>query len=270
MSLAPFGVHVQSRSILVYTLCAFVLAGAFAAVRMSTAVDASSVSSATTTQAERVLERDPGADTYDVASTSAPGLRAPDAFTLVGPHSFSSGIAPRAAEGRVHVVVEIPAGSVDKWEVDKADGTLRWEIRDGAPRKVRYLGYPGNYGMIPRTLLPTEQGGDGDPLDVLVLGPSVPRGSVVQARLVGVLGMLDDGERDDKLIAVLEGTALAEVTDLDALRRAFPGVTQIVETWFANYKGPGEMESLGFADAAAAQAVLRAAAGAFEAASPSE
>ncbi len=247
----------QSRSILVYTLCAFVLAGAVAAVRMSTAVDAPSVSPAGATQGNSVLEGVTG--TRDVESTSVRELRAPDAFTLVGPNSFLSGIAPRAGEGLVHVVVEIPAGSVDKWEVDKADGALRWEIHNGVPRRVRYLGYPGNYGMIPRTLLPEEQGGDGDPLDVLVLGPSVPRGSVVQARVIGVLGMLDDGERDDKLIAVLEGTALAEVKDLDELRRVFPGVTQIVETWFAHYKGAGIIETQGFRGAPEAHRILEAA-----------
>ena len=38
----------------------------------------------------------------------------------------------------------------------------KWEFRDGKPRVVAYLGYPGNYGMIPRTLLPKEHGGDGD------------------------------------------------------------------------------------------------------------
>ena len=48
------------------------------------------------------------------------------------------------------------------------------------PREVKYLGYPGNYGMIPRTLLPKELGGDGDPLDVIVLGPAVERGSCDQ------------------------------------------------------------------------------------------
>ena len=49
-----------------------------------------------------------------------------------------------------------------------------------------YLSYPGNYGMILRTLLPEESGGDGEPLDVVVLSPAVPKGTVLQARLAPV------------------------------------------------------------------------------------
>ena len=48
--------------------------------------------------------------------------------------------------------------------------------------------------MIPKTLLPVEDGGDGDPLDVLVLGEPLEKGSIVDVRLIGVLSMLDDGE----------------------------------------------------------------------------
>lgn len=197
--------------------------------------------------------------TRAVAQTTSP-----DEFTIVGASSFLSGVEARAGDDAVHVVVEIPAGSVDKWEVDKTDGSLRWEFRDGKPRQVRYLGYPGNYGMIPRTLLPAAQGGDGDPLDVLVLGPAVPHGSVVRARVVGVLRLQDDGEQDDKLLAVLDDTAFASVRGLVELQASFPGVTEIVETWFAHYKGPGVIETLGFDDVEVANAILEAAITAFE------
>lgn len=205
-----------------------------------------------------------GATAQTAARTLGGGVDAPDAFTLVGSRSFLTGIEAKTANGSIRVVVEIPAGSVDKWEVDKSDGALRWEIRDGQPRRVRYLGYPGNYGMIPRTLMPEEQGGDGDPLDVIVLGPSVPRGSVVEARIVGVLRLLDGGEQDDKLLAVLNGTALAEVAGLQQLQDRFPGITDIVETWFSNYKGAGAIETLGYGDASEAQTILDAAIRAFE------
>ena len=57
-----------------------------------------------------------------------------------------------------------------------------WEFKDGKPRIVKYLGYPGNYGMVPKTLLPENLGGDGDPLDVIVLGPQVERGSVIKCK----------------------------------------------------------------------------------------
>ena len=191
-------------------------------------------------------------------------LESPDPYTVIGARDFVTGYPARLPNGNVHVVVEIPAGSTAKWEVDKSDGALRWEFEKGKPRIVQDLGYPGNYGMVPRTLLPKEQGGDGDPLDVIVLGPAAPRGAVVETRVVGVLRLLDDGEQDDKLLAVMSGTALSEVSDLEELERRFAGTTSIVETWFANYKGPGRMQSKGFGDAAEAQKILAAAMKAFE------
>jgi inorganic pyrophosphatase len=191
-------------------------------------------------------------------------IRTPEEHALVGPRSFLSGYPSTNADGTVNVVVEIPAGTTAKWEVDKQDGVLRWELEHGNPRVVQYLGYPGNYGMVPRTLLPSELGGDGDPLDVIVLGPAVARGSVLRVHILGVLRLLDGGEQDDKLLAVQEGTALAAARDLDELNLRFPGVTLIVETWFRHYKGPGRLEPLGFGSADSARAILDAAAAAFE------
>jgi inorganic pyrophosphatase len=173
------------------------------------------------------------------------------------------GVQPLDAQGYVRVVVEIPTGTNAKWEVDKETGRLAWEVKDGRPRVVQYLGYPGNYGMIPRTLLSEEHGGDGDPLDVIVLAPAVPRGSVLKARLVGVLKLLDDGEQDDKLIAVVSGSPLGDVRSITELDRLYPGITGILETWFANYKGPGRIQPKGFADADEAGAVLRRAIAAY-------
>ena len=161
------------------------------------------------------------------------------------------------AEGLANVVIEIPAGTNAKWEVAKSGETVDWEIKRGKPRVVQYLAYPGSYGMIPRTALPRELGGDGDPLDLLVLGPALARGRVVAVRPVAVLKMLDDGERDDKIIAVQSEGPLSDVRDLASLNTNYPGVSSIVETWFSSYKGPGRMESRGWADAAEAQQVVR-------------
>ena len=174
-------------------------------------------------------------------------------------------VAPAlVAVDRIHVVVEIPAGTNDKWEVDKGTGALHWERKNGVPRVVQYLAYPGNYGMIPHTALPTAEGGDGDPLDVLLLGPAIERGSVVTARPVAVFRLLDDGERDDKIIAVpLEGpfSDVRTLADLDAHYR---GAREIILTWFANYKGPGRITPVGFEDVDRAVAVVRQASAAFE------
>jgi inorganic pyrophosphatase len=194
----------------------------------------------------------------------APGLVAVDAQTLRAGKSLRSGHPPTNPDGTINVVVEIPTGTTAKWEVVKPSGELRWEIEKGRPRVVRYLGYPGNYGMLPRTLLPKQEGGDGDPLDVIVLGPAVPRGSVVRARVIGVLKLLDGGERDDKILAVLDGDPLAEAASVRELDEKFPGVSKIVETWFESYKGPGKLEAEGFDGPEAAVRVISTAAAAFE------
>ena len=91
-----------------------------------------------------------------------------------------SDINPDFENGFVNAVVEIPSGTTEKWEVNKASGQVSWEKRNNVGRVVNYLGYPGNYGMIPQTFLNKENGGDGDPLDIVVLGPSLERGAVVR------------------------------------------------------------------------------------------
>lgn len=182
-----------------------------------------------------------------------------DPFTIVSGEHLVRDIPARAPDGRAHVIVEIPAGTNAKWEVDKKTGNLTWERRDGQPRVVRFLPYPANYGMIPRTLLPEAHGGDGDPLDVVLLGPAAPRGQVVAARLVGVLLLVDQGEQDDKLLAVADDGPFADVSDLGDLEAQHPGVTSILETWFTSYKGPGETLAGGFADRARADQILSAA-----------
>jgi inorganic pyrophosphatase len=164
------------------------------------------------------------------------------------------------ADGTVNAVIEIPQGTNAKWETDVVTGRLFWEIKKGAKRVVAYLGYPTNYGMAPRTI-----GEDGDPLDVLVLGKMELRGAISKARIVGVMRMIDGGDLDDKLIAVLDGTSFAGMTmaDLEA-----NGVLSILKTWFESYKGPGEITVPAFEGEAAAMATLQVAMAKYLAAYP--
>ncbi|WP_034640146.1 inorganic diphosphatase [Desulfovibrio inopinatus] len=194
----------------------------------------------------------------------APGVTIVDEYTIAGEKSFLDGYDPLNADGTINAVIEIPTGTNAKWEVVKPEGVMKWEFKKGKPRVVKFLGYPGNYGMIPKTILPKSEGGDGDPLDVLVLGEAVPRGSVVKAKLIGVLKLLDGGEQDDKLVAVLSDSPLASVNSIEEMKKQFPGVLDIVEIWFSSYKGPGEMESKGFAGKDEAMKVLKAAIAAYK------
>jgi inorganic pyrophosphatase len=90
-------------------------------------------------------------------------------------------------------IIEVPKGSKTKYELDKDTGMIRVD-------RILFssMQYPANYGFIPRTYCD-----DNDPLDVLVLGqePVYPL-SIIMARPIGVMEMVDQGETDDKIIAV--------------------------------------------------------------------
>lgn len=162
--------------------------------------------------------------------------------------------------GMVNIVVEIPAGGSEKWEVNKRTGALEWEQTGDSGRVIHYLPYPANYGMIPRTWLPSEQGGDNDPLDVFLLGPALERGSIQPARIIGIIKILDGGEQDDKLLAVAADSWFAAIHNADELERSFPGVSSILTTWLASYKGPGIIEIEGLESVEKAHELLQTAA----------
>ena len=163
---------------------------------------------------------------------------------------------PININGTINTVIEIPAGTNEKWEILKPDGKLELKYKKGKPRIIKYLGYPGNYGMIPGTLLSKLTGGDGDPLDVFTIGAPVKRGTVVKSKLIGVLKFNDKGEKDDKLLAVLPGTAFYEVDNITQLDESFPGVSLIIKTWLLYYKGSGKMVFKGFGSAKEAKRIL--------------
>jgi len=119
------------------------------------------------------------------------------------------------AERLVDVVVEIPRGSRNKYEMDKSRGVIRLDRR-----LFSATFYPADYGFIPETL-----GEDGDPLDALVLldDPTFP-GCWVSARPVGVFWMEDDKGPDAKILCVPAGDPrwdhVQEIEDVPELMRA--------------------------------------------------
>jgi inorganic pyrophosphatase len=124
-----------------------------------------------------------------------------------------------------NAVIEIPLGSNIKYELDKGSGLIRMD-------RVLYSAvfYPANYGFIPRTLAE-----DHDPLDVLVLCqyPVVPL-TVMHARAIGLMTMIDSGEQDHKVIAVAtadpEYNSYHEASELPAHRLI------MVRRFFQDYK----------------------------------
>ena len=123
------------------------------------------------------------------------------------------------------VVIEIPKGSKNKYELDKETGLLRLD-------RVLYsaVHYPADYGFIPRTYCD-----DGDPLDALVLGqePVYPL-TIVQSRAIGVMRMRDDKGLDDKILAVsVKDPAFADYTDKSQLPAH---LLREVKRFFQDYK----------------------------------
>lgn len=125
----------------------------------------------------------------------------------------------------VNGVIEIPKGTRAKYELDKDSGLLKLD-------RVLYSSvyYPANYGFIPQSYCD-----DKDPLDILILSQIdiVPL-CIVPAKSIGVMRMLDNGEADDKIIAVAAGDpSISHINDISELPAHF--ISEI-RNFFEDYK----------------------------------
>ena len=168
---------------------------------------------------------------------------------IVGKKNFLHEIETFNTDGSINVVIEIPAGENDKWEVSKQDGSLRRERSNNSFRVIKYLPYIGNYGFIPKTLQPMNIGGDGDPVDVILLGKRYERGVIVRSKVLGVMIMTDAGKIDNKVVAIPIDSKIffhEKINSLNDLKRNYPGVLEILKIWFKNYKRTGQVEIQGY------------------------
>lgn len=151
--------------------------------------------------------------------------------------------------GIINVVVEIPTGSNHKIEWDRKLGVMRLDRVEPS-----IFAKPTNYGFIPQTL-----DEDGDELDVLLITTNpLTTGLVVEAKVIGVMKFVDDGEVDDKVIAVPAddretGDSINSLSDLA------PQLIKQIEHHFSHYKDlkkPGSTVVDGFEDADEAKRVI--------------
>ncbi|MEO6487277.1 MAG: inorganic pyrophosphatase [Thermoanaerobaculia bacterium] len=170
--------------------------------------------------------------------------------------------APRV----VNAYIEITPFDVMKYEIDKATGYLRVD----RPQRTSSQP-PALYGFIPRTYCGTRVGklapgvvrGDGDPLDICVISerPITKSEIVLHARVVGGLQLIDRGEADDKIVAVLVGDYVWG--EANEIRELPPVLIERLEHYFSTYKMvPGERSPIQIAsvyDSAHAQTVINAA-----------
>lgn len=127
--------------------------------------------------------------------------------------------------GEFASIIEIPSGSSVKYELDKRSGMIKLD-------RVLYSAvyYPANYGFIPQTLAE-----DDDPLDVLVLcQEAVVPLTIINARAIGLMTMIDSGKRDHKIIAVAmddpEFNTYREAAEMP------PHRSQMLRRFFQDYK----------------------------------
>lgn len=150
----------------------------------------------------------------------------------------------------LNVIVEIPAGTNHKIEYQTETGFSNDTLLGGKTRVINFLPYPGNYGFVPNTLMDKDRGGDGDPLDVLVICESVPTGTLLPVKPIGALLLRDQGEIDTKIIAVPQDSALRVFQPENFLEFALEqdAARSIIEAWFLNYKGPKQTELIRWED----------------------
>ncbi|MGY6562429.1 MAG: inorganic diphosphatase [Luteibaculaceae bacterium] len=125
----------------------------------------------------------------------------------------------------LNAVIEIPKGSKGKFELDKESGLIKLD-------RVLFsaVHYPANYGFIPKTYCD-----DKDPLDILVITSiEIPPMCLVEARVIGVMRMIDQGEADDKIIAVANNDM--SVKHINAIEDLPPHTTIEMRRFFEDYK----------------------------------
>lgn len=125
----------------------------------------------------------------------------------------------------VEAVIEIPMGTKNKYEIDKVKGRIKLD-------RVLYseMTYPAEYGYIEHTLAE-----DNDPLDILVLASTKTfPGCIVDARVIGYLDMVDNDEKDHKIIAVMDKDPRFE--DIDAIKDVNKHTIREIRHFFQTYK----------------------------------
>lgn len=148
---------------------------------------------------------------------------------------------------------EIPRFSNAKLEINKKlpSNPITQDIKKGKLRYVSNIfpfnGYPWNYGAIPQTWENPHKlekhslvNGDNDPLDVIDIGNSIKQiGEVYEAKVLGCLVLIDEGECDYKIIVIDRNCNMADkMNNIGDVEKCCPGLLEVTREWFRDYKLP--------------------------------
>lgn len=148
----------------------------------------------------------------------------------------------------LRAVIEIPAGTNNKIEYQPLKNTFEIDTLEGAPRIIKFLPYPVNYGFIPSTKVNNSK--TDDALDIMVLGKPLNTGQIISVKPIALLKMNNDGEADHKVLTVPIDTEhqIIPIKDFEDLSQNYPKVRDLIADWFLNYDKKSDIQILGWSD----------------------
>lgn len=153
---------------------------------------------------------------------------------------------PSVPSNRYNFICEIPKWTRAKFEIatNEPYNPIKQDIKNGVPRFYKHGDMMWNYGAFPQTWESTEatfEGGykgDNDPVDAIEIGMTqIPTGGVVQVKILGILGMIDEGEMDWKVITIAHSDPMAKfLDDIGDVPKYLPGCLGALREWLRTYK----------------------------------
>mmetsp|Transcript_11006 Transcript_11006/g.34039 ORF Transcript_11006/g.34039 Transcript_11006/m.34039 type:complete len:390 (-) Transcript_11006:77-1246(-) len=153
---------------------------------------------------------------------------------------------PTVPSNRYNFICEIPKWSRAKFEIatNEPYNPIKQDLKNGVPRFYKHGDMMWNYGAFPQTWESTEatfeggHKGDNDPVDAIEIGMTqIPTGGVVQVKILGILGMIDAGEMDWKVITIAHSDPMAKfLDDISDVPKYLPGCLGALREWLRTYK----------------------------------
>jgi inorganic pyrophosphatase len=157
------------------------------------------------------------------------------------------------------VVVE-PAGTATPLQYNAKTGAFEPEQEAGHDRLVRFLPFPANHGFIPGTLLDSARGGNGQPLEMMLLSPVCTTGTLLEVQPLALVTGSYNNRRIPMIIAVpaKPSERTLDANNLEQFEKRYPAAKQIISLWLRNAEGrPGLNELQWHSEQAAEKEIQR-------------